>query len=437
MVIESITMMLLGLVLAVVAASEPLTLREAAALAASGAPAVERARAESEGAQAREASARSLLGPSLFAEAGFLSSNNPVTAFSLALEQKRFSAQEFFASDPNQPPFAEDWSGALSAAWSIDVFGAARAGARAAGEAARAAELGSGRVRDGAVFRAIAAFSDARRAEEAVALLRERVSDAEKDLGIARALAEEGLTTGADPARARAALAESRAELAGEEAELAGARASLAALIGAEAASRPLAPLPEPSASAGEASSERADVAAAKAAASAAAQAGRAAAASRWPSLLVSARYETHAPTPGGRYGTAATVFAGVRVPLFASGAIDARVAEARACARAAGAAAMEADRAAQSDVIRARANAVAATARRQAFMEAEVAARQAREIQQARYAEGAARLADLLEARAAELHARMGAAGAWADAVVADANLRLALGLPPEGDKG
>jgi outer membrane protein TolC len=151
----------------------------------------------------------------------------------------------------------------------------------------------------------------------------------------------------------------------------------------------------------------------------------------------VSARYETHAPTPGGRYGTAATVVAGVRVPLFASGAIDARVAEARACARAAGAAAMEADRAAQSEVIRARANAVAATARRQAFMEAEVAARQAREIQQARYAEGAARLADLLEARAAELHARMGVAGAWADAVVADANLRLALGLPPEGDKG
>jgi outer membrane protein TolC len=45
--------------------------------------------------------------------------------------------------------------------------------------------------------------------------------------------------------------------------------------------------------------------------------------------------------------------------------------------------------------------------------------------------------LADLLEARAAELRARMGAAAAAADRVVAEANLRLALGLPPEGDEG
>ncbi|MGE5414876.1 MAG: TolC family protein, partial [Syntrophomonadaceae bacterium] len=73
----------------------------------------------------------------------------------------------------------------------------------------------------------------------------------------------------------------------------------------------------------------------------------------------------------------------------------------------------------------------------RLAFAEAEAAARQAREIQQARYAEGAARLSDLLEARAAELRARIGVSAAAADAVVAEANLRLALGLPPEGDQG
>ncbi len=435
--------MLLALILAAAASAseaaspELLTLREAAALAAGGAPSVEKARAASEGARARQASARSLLGPSLFADAGFLSSNNPVTVFSLQLERERFSAEKFFASNPNDPPFAKDWSGSLSAAWTADIFGAARAGARAAQRAAEAAELGSNRARDAAVFQAIAAYSTARRAEDAVEILRERETDAEKDLGIAGALAEEGLTTAADPARARAALAEARADLAGQRAQQDGARAALGALIGNEAAARPFAPLPQPVPLPPGAASDRADVAAAMLAAGAAREAERAAAASRWPTLVVTGRYEAHAPTPGGRYGTSATVFGGVRVPLFASGAVDARVAEARAAAHWAEAAAREASRAAQSEIVRARADLVAAAARLEAFEQAQAAAREARQIQQARYEEGAARLADLLEARAAELRARMGVVTAAADRVVAEANLRLALGLPPEGDEG
>ena len=340
-------------------------------------------------------------------------------------------------SDPNSPPFTKDWSGGLTASWSIDVFGSARAGARAADESARASELGSGRVRDATVFRAIAAFSAARRAEEAVAALREREADAQKDVSIAQALADEGMTTGADPAQARAALAETRAELAGQEAALEGARADLAPLIGPEAAARPLAPLPPSAGPASGESSERADVAAAKAAAAAAEEAGHAAAASRWPSLLVEGRYEAHAPTPGGRYGNSGTVFGGPRAALRLGG---------HRCPRRGGARRRPgrrrprrrrraARRRAKSS--KARADSSAAAARRLAFAEAEAAARQAREIQQARYEEGAARLTDLLEARAAELRARIGASAAAADAVVAEANLRLALGLPPEGDEG
>ncbi len=296
--------------------------------------------------------------------------------------------------------------------------------------------LGSDRVRDAAVFQTIAAFSSARRAEEAITLLREREADAESDLGNAQALAAEGLTTRADPAQAQAALSEVRAELAGERSALEGARASLGVLIGPQAAARPLAPLPVSPAPSDRPSSERADVAAAKAAASAAEESGRAAAASRWPTLLVTGRYEVHAPTPGSRYGNSATVFAGARVPLFASGAIDARIAEAGAAARAAGAVAKEAGLAAQSEIVRARAVLDAATSRRAAFDEAEAAAREARQIRQARYEEGAARLTDLLDARAAELRARLGAAAAAAEAVIAQAKLRLALGLPPEGEQ-
>ena len=50
----------------------------------------------------------------------------------------------------------------------------------------------------------------------------ERAADAEKDFDIAGMLSEEGVTTAADPARARAAVAEVRAELAGQQAELDG-----------------------------------------------------------------------------------------------------------------------------------------------------------------------------------------------------------------------
>src|SRR6478736_594809 len=114
-------MLVFGILLAVSTAATPLTVREAAALAAAGAPAV-----------AREAAARSRLGPSLTAEFGFLSSSDPVDAFALSLKQKRFSAAGFFASDPNHPGFARDWNGALSAAWTVDLSGAARGEARAA-----------------------------------------------------------------------------------------------------------------------------------------------------------------------------------------------------------------------------------------------------------------------------------------------------------------
>lgn len=417
------------------ASPEALTLAEAASLAAAGAPAVERARAETDRARASQSSARAALGPTLFSDFGFLSSNNPVTVFSLALEQQRFSAEEFFRSDPNDPPFTDDWSAALGAAWQIDVFGSTRAAARAAGSAAEAADRAARRTGNGAALQAIAAFVEARRAEETVEILGEREADARKDEALARSLFEEGLATSADPARALALLAEVRAEAAGFRAAAESSRAALATLIGEQAASRPLAPLPAPAAAPETPPVPRDDIVAAELSAEAARQAARSAEASRWPSLVFTGRYELHAPTLGGRYGDSGTVFGGFRIPIFASGAISARVAEARAQARAAEAALSERRRSAQGEVVSAKARADAAVARLSAFEEAESAARQAREIQQARYEEGAARLSDLLETRAAELRARMGGVGAAADRVLAEANLRMALGLPPEGE--
>ena len=432
-------MMIPGLVVALLAAvpeGPALTAREAAALAAAQAPAVSKAQADAEGARAREAAARSSLGPSLTLDAGFLSTDDPVDAFALALKQERFSAVEFFASDPNHPPFTKDWNGAVSAAWTADLFGAAHGEARAAAAAAKASTRAGNRTRDAAVLQALAAFAAARRSEEALALLAEREADARRDVDIAAELARQGITTQADPARARAALSEVLADRAGQSSALESARAALAAVIGPEAARRPLAPLPPPAPLPGPAGAERDDVAAAELAAVAAREAEKAASASRWPTLRIQGRYETHAPRPGDHWGDSASIAGGLRIPVFASGAIDARVAQARAASRSAQALALEVRRNAEKEVVTARSALESANARLSALAEAESAARLAREIQEARYEEGAARLADLLDARAAELRARLGAAGARADRFSAEAHLRLALGLPPEGEE-
>lgn len=416
-------------------AAAPLTLEEAAALAAAEAPSVVRARAETDRARAQLAAARSRLGPALTADLGFFGTDDPAGVFRLALQQERFSATEFFASDPNDAAFTRDFSGAVSAEWTIDLFGARRGETRAAREAAEATDRTARRTRDTAAFEAISSFAAARGAEDAITVLLEREADAREDVRIATSLREQGMVTPADPARANAALAELGAEIAGYRAALADSRAALATRIGPEAAARPLAPLPPPRPVPEDAAPARDDVAAADLAANSARERHGAASASRWPSLLVSGRYELHAETPGARWGDSASVFGGLRIPIFASGGIESRILEARAGMISAEASAREIRRAAEKQVLSARAALKAAEARQAAYEAAEAAARTAREIQQARYQEGAARLADLIEARAAELRARLGALAASSERTIAEAYLRLALGLPPEGE--
>ncbi len=414
----------------------PLTLREAATLAAGGAPAVTRAEAGTERARGAAAAARSRLGPMLAVDFKALTTNNPVDVFALTLQQERFSFPEFAASDPNHPGYLKDWSGGVIAEWDVDLFGSTRRAADSAAAVAESADRSSRWTRRTSALEAVAAFASASRAESGLRLLGERQSDAERDATIAESLFTQGFTTAADPARARAAVAEVRAQIAEQRAALEQARAALSALIGPEAASRPLAALPEPAAVPASGEPARDDVEAADLAAEAARDREKAASLSRWPPLLIQGSYQLHAPTPGGRWGDSATAFAGFRLPLFTSGGTNARIAEARAAALEADAAARGARVEGDRQVTAARAALSAAEAREAAFREAETAAGKAREIQQARYEEGVARLADLLEARAAELRARLGVLGTSAERVVAAASLRLALGLPPVGEE-
>ncbi len=431
-------MLLFGIWLALAASTGPLSLSEAARLAADGAPAVRRAADEAQAAQARRDAARAHLFPTLTAEAGVLSSTDPVDAFALALKQERFSASSFFASDPNHPSSTTDWSGSLTASWAIDLFGTARGRARAADASASAADHSALRARDGAAVEAMEAFVRARTAEQSLAILSERERDAERDLSLASSLFEQGMTTQADPARARAALAEVGAQQAAARASLVEARATLAALIGPEEASRPLADLPDPGAMPNDETgpAQRDDVFAAELSARAAGETAAAARAERFPAAFLQGRYEAHAPRPGERWGDASSIFGGLRVPLFASGAVRAGIAEASANARAAQEGAEEARRGAVRQATASRAAVSAADAKEESYAAARAAAGEAAKIQQARYEEGVGRLSDLIEARGAEVSARLAGVTARAERIVGRARLRLALGLSPEEEE-
>jgi outer membrane protein TolC len=432
-------MLFLSVWLALAAAGEPLTLTEAARLAADGAPAARRAADEAEAALARRDAAHAHFFPSLGVEAGVLSSDDPVDAFALALKQERFSATSFFASDPNHPARTTDWNGSVSLAWSVGLFGSTRSHERAAESGAASAGYVAQRTRDGVGIQAIEALVRARTAEDSLTILGERRSDAERDVAIASALFEQGMTTQADPARARAALADVRAQEAAAQSVLAEARAALSALIGPEAASRSLAPLSDPGPAGNEKNAESAkrdDVLAAELSAQAAGQTASAARAARYPAAFVQGQYQAHAPRPGEHWGDSSSIFGGLRVPLFTSGAVRSGILEASALAHAAQETAEETRRRALKEVASARAAVVSADAREEAYLTARAAAGEAAGIQHARYEEGVGRLSDLLEARGAELSARLAATAARGQRILARAQLRFAMGLDPGGEE-
>lgn len=416
-------------------AAAPLTLSDAASLAARTSAPVAVSEARRDEARARAGAVKARLGPALELETGSFATDDPATSFALALKQRRFSFSEFVASDPNSPGTTKDWNAAVMGSWVADLGGASRGAARAAETSADASERQVSRDRDGAAFQAILAFSRAWRSETRLVLLASRLEDAEKDVALADSRNQEGLTTAADPARARAALSEIRAEAAAERGAIASARADLAALIGLENASRPLAPLPAPSATAARPARERDDAAAARLAVAAARAAEDAASGGRWPSLVLQGRYEAHAPQPSARWEDSWSAAAFLRVTLFASGAVDARVAETRSVRLEAEALERQTLATVEAEVASARAALEAAEARRQSFEEATGAAHTALEVQRARYEEGAASLGDLLEARAADLRARLGASSARAEYAAAAARWRLAIGLTPHGE--
>ena len=196
---------------AAVATPEPLTVREAAPRSRPGRrPRRLRARAETE-ARAGAGDRRPVAARPLVCSrtSGFSRRTTRWTRSRSALKQERFSAAGFFASDPNHPPLRsrlERRPDGLLDGGPLRRGRAARR-ARRRGPRSPAARL-AGRTRDAAAFRGGPRVRrGAARRGRARAAGGARSGRAPGPGRSPRALQEQGMTTAADPARARAAVA--------------------------------------------------------------------------------------------------------------------------------------------------------------------------------------------------------------------------------------
>ncbi len=231
------------------------------------------------------------------------------------------------------------------AGWELDLFGANRRAAEAAGADAEAAAAEADGARLSLQAETASAYVELRLAEALLALSRENLALAEESLEIARAKDASGMEAGAGLAAAEASVADARAAVPALEAEASAARRALEALLSrpplaleAELASGTPGAIPEapdpPAVSPADVLARRPDVRKAEAALHAATARVGAARAARYPAvnLLAGAALSASSLDDWER-STALSVGPSVSLPLFRGGALAAAEERARAAA--------------------------------------------------------------------------------------------------------
>lgn len=326
-------------------------------------------------------------------------------------------------------------------AFDPDLNGATRARsrfARAAAEAS-AARLDAARIASRA--EAVRLYATWRETEVRAAAGERAVQALSNALSLSVSRERAGLTSGLDPASARAALAAARARPAAAREAALNARLGLEALLGLNpgalateaAAAVPAAPLPAALATPLAVLARRPDLVAAERELAAAGFGVEAARRDFWPTLTLDAALGARASDPVTLFtpeGALVRVGAGLTAPLFTFGrlegareAADARRTEAAARYRQAATRAL-------SEVERALVSARQAEARRTTLAAAADAAREQTRLASSRYRAGLTPFVDVLTAERALADAEAELATASGDAARAYAALHLALGV-------
>lgn len=223
---------LLLLALALPAAAESLTLRDAVEEALARHPAIAVAGARREVATAREAEARSGRLPRLDVAETITRSNNPVFVFGSLLEQGEFAPRHFDPAFLNAPDALTNFRASITARYAaFDRFRTATAVGQARNGMDRAGlELEEARQR--VRSEAIARYYGVLVAQEKLAVAQEAVRFAEADAKAARDRFEQGLVVESDALSADVQLAGFRQRVIAAEGELAVARVALGRTLG-------------------------------------------------------------------------------------------------------------------------------------------------------------------------------------------------------------
>lgn len=432
------TARLLALVLALlpaVARAAPLTIEDAIRAAWESNAALRASGSQVEAARADEARARDARLPTLSLMARGVRTDEPMMAFGLKLDQGRIDAPDFDPARLNGPAPIGAYGAGASIQLPIFMGGRLRAGQRAAGAAADAAESDHVRRRMEVAEAVVEAYFGAQVAEEGVRYAEDLVAHAAETERFVRERNAHGLALDADLARTSAFRAQAEAERSMALQRRAGARSALGLLAGDDAASAELtssiAALPRlPPAAVTPAA--RPDLVAARRRRDAAEAAVVVARGSLLPALFAQASAETLRTSEldqGARWTTLAVL---ARWDLSLADADAVRAASARARAAADDLAWRE--RAAAREIADARRAVETAEARVGAAEEAIAASESARALRVARHRQGLLPLTDVLDAEAGLAGARALLLASRLDARVSRARLALALHQPIEG---
>jgi outer membrane protein len=418
-------------------AATPLTLQEAIRTGLARNPVVAAGRAEADASAADLKAVRAARWPSLFTEAGWHRTDNPVVAFGDKLTAAEFTAADFAVDSLNHPDPTNHVVATLGVNVPLFTSGRMRARVQAAGETSLATRAGVRAAESDLVMRITEDYYAVSLAGATVRVAESALENATSHERVAEARFESGSVLKSDFLRARAHRLARQCDLERRRAELDQARARLRALLGmAEAETLEVAPaeLPAPSEGPGDlrewldgVTAARPEIEVARRASLAAEAGSRAERAALGPELAGTARYDRNASDLGSGEGS---YFAGlsIRWAAFDRGRA-ARIEAAQSRSAAATAQTRAAESQARLEVEQAYRDLQVADHSLAALGDAVAAAEEARRINVDRYASGLLPLTDLLDAETDLLQARLAEISGRYEAVVGRVRLQRAAG--------
>ena len=420
---------------------QPLSLADAVRTALESNPMLLESTANVDAASAGRHEARVSWLPTIEIRETALRTNSPADAFGLQLMQERFSFPEFTQSDPNQPDPINNFATEFEARMPLFTGGKIRSGVRQATSMQEAAVSMRAHTQSAVELETAKAYMNALLADRFVALTREALETTAKHVAQAEDFYAAGMLVESDLLQARVQLArmEENRIIAENSARL--ARAGLNRVMGVDQGTEyqldtdfarlpdEIAPLDSVLA---HAHRERHDLAAMAARTEATRQEVGQAQGNYWPEIGLMAKYALNDDKLFGANGESYTVAAMARWVPWRWGATQASVSRARGQHVATSYAERAYREQVEFEVRSAWQSVVEARARHAAAREAVSAASRAMAILEDRFAQGVARITELLDAETLAHEARVREAQAGFDVQRAIRTVRFAEGGDP-----